>query len=165
MATTLKRFFLIALSLIAITGCQSTKNTMYQPIELTQVVDIPNKSKEEIYNKARQWFSQYFVSGKSVVDYEDKKEGVIIGNGVADNGSMMGVIKYKFYYNIRIDTKDGKFRALTTITKHTNTDSNSTYDTAVVDQERVDASKQKINDLIAQIKAYILKENIQEDTW
>lgn len=155
----------MALSLIAISGCQSTPTTMYQPIELTEVVDIPNQSQEEIYNKARQWFSQYFVSGKSVVDYEDKKEGVIIGNGIANNGSMMGLIKYEFYYNIRIDTKDGKFRALTTITKHTNTDSNSTYDAVAVDQERINASKQKINELITQLKDYILKEKFQTETW
>ncbi|MBU0485551.1 MAG: DUF4468 domain-containing protein [Proteobacteria bacterium] len=40
--------------------------TAFVPIEMTQVVSVPEQSQKEIYNKARQWFSQYFVSGKIV---------------------------------------------------------------------------------------------------
>lgn len=72
--------FVGVLSVVA--GCQTTQ---YKPVEVTDVVNIPNQSQEEIYNKTRQWFSQYFVSGESVVDYEDPKTGTIIGNGIAEN--------------------------------------------------------------------------------
>lgn len=146
--------FVGVLSVVA--GCQSTQ---YKPVEVTDVVNIPNQSQEEIYNKTRQWFSQYFVSGESVVDYEDPKTGTIIGNGIAENGTdFMGVIRYSFKYNIRIDTKDGKFRAITKIVEHTNTDSSKSYATSYVTDERRGTAEIKVKEIVSNIESYVTSE-------
>lgn len=153
----LKSFLAVAFVAI-VTGCAST--TPYQPTEVAEVVEIPGQSQEQIYNKSRQWFSQYFVSGESVVDYEDKSTGTIIGNGIALIGtSGLGIITEKIEYNLRIDTKDGRLRALTTINKHTNTDStNGTYTTTYVPQDRVMRAEAQVKGIVADLKKYITSE-------
>ena len=154
--------FVGVLSVVA--GCQTTQ---YKPVEVTDVVNIPNQSQEEIYNKTRQWFSQYFVSGESVVDYEDPKTGTIIGNGIAENGTdFMGVIRYSFKYNIRIDTKDGKFRAITKIVEHTNTDHKSSYTASYVTDERRGTAEIKVREIVSNIESYVTSERHDtESSW
>lgn len=163
----MKSYSLAALTLITMMGCQTTGD--YRPalpMEFTEVVEIPGQSQEQIYNKTRQWFSQYFVSGESVVDYEDKSTGTIIGNGSAKNGTdTFGLISYGFKYNIRIDTKDNKFRAMTTITNHTNTDTtNGTYDVSYIDSERYLSTETKVKDIVNNIESY-LKEQQSSSNW
>lgn len=171
MAIRLRHCLILVLSLSVLSGCAATPQIQpYQPVVITEIVEIPDQTQEQIYNKARQWFSQYFVSGKSVVDYEDKNEGVIIGNGVSDNGStdLIGLINYKlsFEYNIRLDTKDGKFRAMTTITKHQYTDTEGTHDSPNnVSPQRIESSKERIHILVNQLKEYIQKDNLQTEAW
>jgi len=134
-------------------GCVTTP---YKPIETSEVISIPAQSQKDIYNKTRQWFSQNSVSGKSVVDYEDPETGTIIGNGIADIGTdMLGIIKYSINYNIRVDTKDGKFRALTTIVKHTNTVSSSTYTVHNVSEKRNKLATEHVKKIVQNIKAYV----------
>src|ERR1700742_4390947 len=90
--------FVATLALMA--GCATQP---YVPVETTEVIDLPGQKQRDIYNKSRQWFSQYFVSGKSVVDYESPEAGTIIGNGIATIGSdPFGIIKYNIHYNIRL---------------------------------------------------------------
>jgi len=144
-------------------GCATQQ---FKPVELTEVVEVGNKDQETIYNRTRQWFSQYFVSGKSVIDYEDKKEGTIIGNGIASIGSdPFGLIQYKIEYNVRIDTKDGKFRALTKIIKHTNTDSKSTYAVYAVSEERAADASKHVSKIVADIKAYVMGNSGANPDW
>lgn len=155
---------IVGLILALMSGCQSTA-IEHKTTEITETVQIPNKSQEEIYNKTRQWFSQYFVSGESVVDYEDKATGTIIGNGIAENGSQLGgLIIHKFEYNIRIDTKDEKLRAVVKIIKHTNTDSNNgTYTAQYIEPERKDLAEAKVKILVQEIKDYILTTPTNDD--
>lgn len=146
-----------------LSGCQTV--SVYEPVEVTKIVNIPNHTQSNIYNKTRQWFSQYFVSGKSVVDYEDKETGTIIGNAIASNGTdPLGLIKYDFEYNIRIDTKDNKFRAMTTIVKHTNTDSTRTYDAVAITKERQADAEKKVSDIVNKIKSYVIDNETNANT-
>ena len=139
-------------------GCATQQ---FQPVELTNVVTIPNKDQKAIYNKTRQWFSQYFVSGESVIDYEDKEAGTIIGNGIAKIGSdPFGFVQYNIKYNVRIDTKDGKFRALTKISQHTNTDSKSTYTVYNVSKDRAADAEKHVNKIVTDIKNYVSNSSI-----
>jgi len=130
-------------------------------VETTEVVEVQNQNQKEIYAKARQWFSQYFVSGKSVVDYEDPETGTIIGNGIAQIGTdPFGLIKYNIEYNIRIDTKDGKFRVVTKIIKHTNTDTNGTYDVNYLSKDRESLAVQHVSKIVSDINKYVIDPKI-----
>jgi hypothetical protein len=137
----------------------STSCTMeqYAPVQRSEVISAPNQSQKSIYNKSRQWFSEYFVSGKSVVDYEDAQAGTIIGNGFAKIGSdPLGIIQYNINYSIRVDTKDGRLKVTTNVIKHSNTDSqHPTYDVVMVPQSRKDMAERHISSVIENLKAYV----------
>lgn len=149
---TLNKVLMLSM-VILVAGCVPQQ---YKPIETTEVVNVPSQDQKNIYNKTRQWFSQYFVSGKSVVDYENPETGTIIGNGVAQIGSdPFGIIQYKIEYNIRIDTKDGRFRALTNIVKHTNTDSKGTYTVNNVSKNRETDAVNHVSKIVNDIKNYV----------
>jgi Domain of unknown function (DUF4468) with TBP-like fold len=146
------KFALLA-TLVLVASCATQP---YVPIETTEVVNLPGQKQRDIYNKTRQWFSQYFVSGKSVVDYENAEAGTIIGNGVANIGrDPLGLIAYDIHYNVRIDMKDEKLRAVTRIIKHTNTDHKSTYDVSYSSEERDAKAKAHISMIVADIKKYV----------
>lgn len=150
----IKHAFIFSAILFSVTACQATQS--YTPVVVTNIVDI-EKSQSEIYNKARQWFSEYFVSGESVIDYEDSATGTIIGNGVADIGTdPFGFIKYKIHFSIRVDTKDGKFKTEYKINKHTNSDStNGTYNVLSVSEGRNNLAKQEVEKITANLESYL----------
>ena len=53
-------------------------------ITYQQVVELPNLKSEELYLKAKEWFSNAFVRGKSVIDLDDDKGFKIIGKGTVN---------------------------------------------------------------------------------
>lgn len=143
---------------LSLAGCATTE---YKAVEVTSVVNVPNQDQKALFKKTRQWFSQYFVSGESVVDYEDPESGTIIGNGIANIGSdPFGIIQYKIKYNVRIDTKDNKFRALTKIIEHTNTDSKSTYTVSYVSKERIADAEKQVNEIVKDIETYVTNKKL-----
>lgn len=135
-------------------ACQST--TPYVPTVVTNVVEV-EKNQTEIYNRARQWFSEYFVSGESVIDYEDASSGTIIGKGIANIGTgPFGIVDEKINFTIRVDTKDNKFKTEYTINKHTNYDStNGVYDVFNVTEERNQSAKKKVESITSDLKNYV----------
>lgn len=152
------RYALLCLAALLFAGCAGHP---YKPSELSNVIEIPGKDQKALYHKTRQWFSQYFVSGKSVVDYENPETGTIIANGTSRVGSdPFGIIKYNIKFNIRIDTKDGKLRALTTILEHTNTDSEKTYTVGYVSQDREGEAIKHVGTIIADLETYLNAKNI-----
>jgi len=163
----LKNIFLILILSILngwIVGC-ATVAIVHE--EKVSIVEVSGQSQDEIFNKTRQWFSDYFVSGKSVVDYEDHKTGVIIGKGIANYGSdTFGIITYSVDYTIRIDTKDGKFKVTTKIIKHTNTDLNQTYPVFVFyDNERETSAVAHLDKLVNDIRAYVMTPKSKKSNW
>ena len=133
----------------------------YKPIELVNVVELNDIGQEKIFNQTRQWFSEYFVSGESVIDYEDKSVGTIIGNGIADVGSdTFGIINYGIKYTLKVETKDGKLRVTTKINQFTNSDStNGTYNVANVSEDRILAAEAEVNSMVKSLQEYIQKDN------
>jgi len=169
--TIFKKTPMLAILILILSGCMSPpkQHPIYEPIEIVEIIEIPNEEKEDIYNKARQWFSQYFVSGESVIDYEDKKEGVIIGNGISNNGSnsQMGMVisKFSFEYTIRIDTKDNKFKTTITVTNHKYTIQGKTYTNKNVNPTLIESSKKEAKLITKKIKEYIQKKNQEKEEW
>jgi hypothetical protein len=154
---------LLVAGVITLGGCVAT--SPYVPIEQTNLVEIEGLTQKQLYDNARQWFSQYFVSGESVVDYEDPSTGTIIGNGIADNGTdMLGVIPYKFRYNIRVDTKDGKLRVVTKIIEHYMvSDGNKKKVFAYVNDELKQKAKVTIDKVVNNLESYIQKTQSNDD--
>ena len=153
----------IAVSIMFLSGCNTVQ---YAPSDITSIVKISGKTKTEIYSKARQWFSQTFVSGKSVVDYEDKEAGTIIGNSVADIGQGdLGFSNYAIDYNIRIDAKDGRMRVITKIISFTRTsvyDGKSNRADYVADEQLLQANAY-VDNIVKSLENYIKSDKFADD--
>ena len=73
--------------------------------------------KEAIYQLAREWFVNAFVSGKAVLQLEEKNEAKLMGNGrlefgyLRDPTSMITVGQnFKYQFTVRIEARDGRYR-------------------------------------------------------
>ena len=92
---------------------------MNNQITTTNVLEIPNKSKDDIFIAAHAWFNASFNDGKSVVQMADKNAGVILAKGflrgVGHRDGFSKSVTVSAYVIIRLDIKDSKVRLITTI--------------------------------------------------
>lgn len=75
------------------------------------VVEIPGKSKDELYKNAKLWFVNYFNNANFVIQLDDPQEGKIVGKG-AFRLYFKSLMTFQCLNNltIQIDCKDGKYR-------------------------------------------------------
>jgi hypothetical protein len=82
------------------------------------VVEIPNMTKEQLYQSIHQWFLASFVNGESVLQFDDKEAGIILGKGflrnIAQHFGFGFSADISAWVLIRVEIKGGKYR-LTTI--------------------------------------------------
>ena len=50
-----------------------------EEMTMTQVVEIPGQSKDQLFEKAKIWLAETASSSKEVIQYESKEEGKIVG--------------------------------------------------------------------------------------
>jgi hypothetical protein len=73
----------------------------------TVIVEVPGATQAILFEKAREWYTQSFYSGKAVRDYESGNKDRVIGKGY-------GALKmaftgfYRNYFIITINVKPGK---------------------------------------------------------
>ncbi|WP_213604899.1 DUF4468 domain-containing protein [Pseudoxanthomonas japonensis] len=82
---------------------------------IEQVFDTPGYDKAQIYDAAKVWIAENFRSAKAVMEYDNKEEGTLIGNGLIPypcKGAFDCLAKpdWKVRFTMRVDTKDGRFR-------------------------------------------------------
>lgn len=100
---------------ISISGCASAVK-LAQPSDYTAVeyvAEVPGLSRTEIYDGLKYWIAENFRSAKQVIDYEDRANGVFIGNGVIPNiilSSGLAQIPLNGSFKMKAEAKDGKFR-------------------------------------------------------
>lgn len=81
--------------------------------EYTGVVAVDTSfKKNEIHQALNEWIARVYVSGKSVIQNNDKDAGVIIGRGATKNILIWNVMSQQnfgnFTYLISLYSKDGK---------------------------------------------------------
>jgi len=88
----------------------STFNKQCESFVFTNVIYVDSSiSKDFLYQKVKQWFSEAFVSSKNVIDNADKDEGVIFGHAtITFNNSTYGYVNF----NIEVRCKNGKAKYL-----------------------------------------------------
>jgi len=97
--------------ILVISGCTSM-NIAHEK-EISYIVEIPSHSKEQIFDGAKIWIAQNFRSAKAVLEYENRDEGVLIGNGIESYPCFMGCGNkgsMNVSYTMRIDIKDNKIK-------------------------------------------------------
>ncbi len=102
--------------LLLIVTCSYSQEIPTGKLEITdegnvvfqEVVELPGKSKDEIYAGARVWMSEHFVKSKEVIDYESKEDGIISGRFVGSY--YRALVHVDFYVHIKLEMKDEKLR-------------------------------------------------------
>lgn len=69
----------------------------------TEVFDVPDTTINDTYLKAKLWFADNFKDAKSVIQVDDKENGIIKGKGVWDYGG-----GHWMFFTITLKMKQGK---------------------------------------------------------
>jgi hypothetical protein len=86
---------------------------------IVQVYEAPGYTKDQIYDSTKMWIAQKFKSAKAVTEYDNKEEGILIGNGIIPYtcakgfaGGMECAMKsdWTVPFTMKVEAKDGKFR-------------------------------------------------------
>lgn len=79
-----------------------------------RIIEAPGFSQDEIYNGTKIWIAENFKSAKSVLEYENKEDGTLLGNGSilypCVGLQCISTANWKVPFTMRVDTKDQKFR-------------------------------------------------------
>jgi len=95
---------------VLLSGC-ATMNGVPAPNELRtyeNIIEVPSKLKNELYVDVNSWFVQNFNSAESVIEFQDKEVGKIMGKYVFSYNE--GIYYYDVRQTISIDVKDYKVR-------------------------------------------------------
>jgi hypothetical protein len=80
----------------------------------SQVFETPGQSKDVLYEKVKIWITQNFKSAKSVIEYDNKENGSIIGNGMikypCSGLDCIAKGDWTVPFTMRVDLKNNKFR-------------------------------------------------------
>lgn len=111
-------------------------------VTVVRIIEVPNMSKDEIFQRALNYFTYNYVSGKSVIQTQDKEAGVIVGKGLYDNvhrGINVFTMNVSAWHILRIDVKEGKARAIVTLLQYekkiVSRNSAPSYSTSYIAQE------------------------------
>jgi len=73
-------------------------------ITFEEVIDVANKTKDEIYTLGEEWIVDHFMSANSVIQMRDKENGILIGKG--QHGEVLiKVLGYPVMRNINFTIK------------------------------------------------------------
>jgi hypothetical protein len=99
-------FLLIALPFIA---------TSQEPLTYSEVIEVPEVDKSQLFVRGREWFNENFKSSKDVLQIADKETGELSGKGVMEVIFVfryMGERKFPTDVNFQMSVwvKDGKYK-------------------------------------------------------
>jgi hypothetical protein len=99
--------FNVVLSLL-LCSCGSFKQVPEEQRRFERIINVPGKSKNTLYIKANAWFVETFNSAESVIEFQDKESGSIIGKYVFSY--MPDLYVRNVRQTISIDIRNGKVR-------------------------------------------------------
>ena len=83
------------------------------PITYSQIVDVPNMPKDQLYDKVKMWSASAFRSLKDVNQLDDKANGVFVAHATMpwkSNTFSMQCSTGHIDYEVKIRVKDNKFK-------------------------------------------------------
>ena len=100
----MKRFLAGMLVMMLLSGCAGHQILLSQEMQVQRVIDMTDTPKNTLFDKSRMWFASAFAKANSVIQYENKENGTIMGNGVATISSD------RLKFAISTEVKDNKAR-------------------------------------------------------
>lgn len=98
-------FMVAAIAFVLLASCATTTAIPPEERDYQEVFDADG-SQDELYRKANTWMVNTFVSAESVIQYQDKDEGIIMGKGRATT-PRHGI---KIQYTLTIEVRDDRAR-------------------------------------------------------
>lgn len=89
-------------------------------VTYSRILETPEISVEEIYNRALNYFVYNYGSGKSVIQTQDKELGRIVAKGIYKDvhiGISIITTYVDCWHIARVDVKEGKARIILTLTE------------------------------------------------
>lgn len=87
-------------------------------IVFQEIIDALGVSKEQIYVRAQNYIATQYNDANSVIQYEDKDQGTIIGKGLYPRVHLMLGSDFDAYHIIRVDVKEERARVTITLTEY-----------------------------------------------
>ena len=100
---------LVGFLLFGLFSCASYQSLPVDQLQITKIIDVPNINKNQLYIRVNEWFVNSFNSAESVIEFQDKEAGKIMGKYTFD--SFVSLYNYRIKQTISVDIKDGKIRA------------------------------------------------------
>jgi hypothetical protein len=101
-------------AMLLLTSCAGLEPVPESERTFEGVFAAPGFTKDQIFTATRIWIAENFRSAKAVIEYENKEDGTLIGNGVisypCDGIDCIAKGDWKVPFTMRVDTKDQKFR-------------------------------------------------------
>lgn len=140
---------------------------------VVQVFEAPGYTKDQVYSAARMWIAQNFKSAKAVIEYENKDEGVIIGNGnmayPCSGMKCMLTSDWRVPFTMKVETKEGRLRLTFTNIhlawppRYSSGISSPAHDGPVQNRKDLDAIRPRLLELGDQIVASMGQVKASED--
>ncbi len=112
-------------------------NVTYQ-----RIVEVPEMKKDDIYNRVLNYFVYNYGSGKSVIQTQDKENGLIVGKGLYKDvhvGISLVTTYIDAWHIVRVDIREGRARIILTLTEYdkkvTGGSTPPSYSTLKIEQE------------------------------
>lgn len=145
--------------------------------EVKQIIEFSDINKNSLYSASKQWVATNFKSANSVIQMDDKEEGVLIGKGTIDypctgNSWQCGGLSGAFIkFTLKIETKDNKVRI--TFSDITHYDPNviidkKPFETQVKQLTKYDnltAVRNKFDEIIKDYEMSIKKIHLTDNNW
>ncbi len=147
-------------------GCATMMGPKATPEMKTfeKIIEIVNQNKDQIYIRANGWFVETFNSAESVIEFQDKEAGKIMGKYVFSYSE--GVYTYSVIQTVDISIKDNKLRIVINNPLYKTTSGmgerypNATYD-PLETQKGIERARSEWSKLTASLEDYLQK----KDDW
>lgn len=78
----MKRVIALMLSVLALAGCAGVMPMETKDMQMQKVIEVPGTTKDALFDKSRMWYAAAFRKANAVIQYENKENGRIMGNGI-----------------------------------------------------------------------------------
>ena len=78
----------------------------------TEVIQVPEASKEELYLRARGWFADAFKNADEVLQLDSREDGAMVGKGITSITLQTGImpVPMDVYFTVKIFCKEGRYK-------------------------------------------------------
>lgn len=105
---------LLVIVAAVLSGCAGMQPVAEADRTIEGVFEAPGASKDQVFSATKIWIAENFRSAKAVIEYENKEEGTLIGNGVipypCSGLDCIAKNDWTIPFTMRVDMKDQKFK-------------------------------------------------------